>query len=160
MNSNHLKEEFTEMQGEVYGKELKRAKPYNKAIETILNLSEIGDLDIHIISHKTKFPIAGPKHDLHEAAMNWLIINGLTLREGAPIRKDNIHFCETKANKIDRIKETKCDIFIDDLESILDAISGKVKKVHFSPKTTATIGSYQVMREWDAVLLRKIIEAD
>ena len=40
---------------------------------------------------------------------------------------------ETLQKKISKVKELKCDYFIDDLEEILKKLPKKIKKIHFDP---------------------------
>jgi hypothetical protein len=89
-----------------------------------------------IISHKTRFPFAGPKYDLHASASSWLLAQGLV--------SSNSHesicvpfFETTKAAKLERIKLCRCDTFIDDLPEILfdDAFPAEVRRLLFDPNS-------------------------
>ena len=69
-------EEFTELQGLIYGKEILRAKPMQGVIDA-MSRNKSMKIDLIIISHKTRFPYKGEKIDLHKAAMNWLNKNNI-----------------------------------------------------------------------------------
>ena len=55
---NGKENEFTEMQGEVYGNLIKNAKLQKDLSQTLNFLLKKG-IKISIVSHKTKFPIKG-----------------------------------------------------------------------------------------------------
>ena len=70
-----------------------------------------------IISHRTRYPAVGKPTNLHSVALNWL-------KEYRIISEDMLApsqcFYETTlVSKIFRIKEEHCDVFIDDLSSVL-----------------------------------------
>ena len=76
---NYLKdigkeEDFTLLQGEVYGSKIHLAKQSIGMLET-LKIIKNQNIELFIISHKTKHPYAGPKFNLHEAALKWLAQN-------------------------------------------------------------------------------------
>lgn len=102
---------WTEMQGEVYGKQMPNAMPYPFVAEFILNAKAAGHV-VYIISHKTKYPFIGPKWDLHQPARDWI-------QSHLSVEEENVFLELTKESKLNRIKELQCDIFIDDLPEIL-----------------------------------------
>lgn len=109
--------EWTNIQGKIYGKYISKAK-INNGFINFLNFVKKNkkDIEIVIISHKTKYPIIGKKYDLHKSAINFL--NKKIKFFSFKINK-NIYFENTINGKINRIRKLDCDIFIDDLEKIL-----------------------------------------
>jgi len=108
--------DWTRLQGEIYGAKMSSAKPY-KGFVAFLNDCLSQTWQIVIISHRTIFPTIGKTTDLHSVAVEWLkhhrIISGQTL---APSQC----FYETSLeDKIFRIRREGCDVFIDDLPSVL-----------------------------------------
>ena len=91
---NGKENEFTEMQGEVYGNLIKNAKPQEGLAQALNNLLKKG-IRISIVSHKTKFPIKGKKYNLHQAALNWLISNNFFEENFIGIGLENVYFEET-----------------------------------------------------------------
>ncbi|MGZ0080406.1 hypothetical protein [Methylomonas sp. YC3] len=110
---------WTEMQGYVYGARMDEAAVYPGVIEFMRLASGAGHA-LAIVSHKTRHPFLGPQYDLHASARGW--IERHLLADGEPlIPASQIYFELTKQEKIARIADTQCDIFVDDLPEILMA---------------------------------------
>jgi len=111
---------WTEMQGYVYGARMKEAVAYPGVLEFLRWASNANHV-VAIVSHKTKYPFLGVQYDLHEAARGWV---GQHLNaEGQPlIAAERIFFELTKSEKLARISRLGCDIFLDDLPEILNAV--------------------------------------
>jgi len=103
---------WTELQGKVYGKAIKHAKPYAGLVNALLRM-QTNNVLLFIVSHKTRYPIIGEKLDFHGAAREWLAVNGIEQL----IRQT--YFCPEKEEKIQQITDLQLDWFIDDLPSIL-----------------------------------------
>jgi hypothetical protein len=104
------------LQGQVYGRFLPRAAPYPGAVETLKGFVADG-AQVKIVSHKTRrghFDEHGV--DLWEAAQSWLDANGL-LSFGLAL--EDVHFLETRDEKVARIAALACDVFVDDLPEVL-----------------------------------------
>lgn len=117
LRARGMEDVWTEMQGYVYGACMDRADLFPGVIETLQCARDSG-LRIVIVSHKTQYPFLGPKYDLHEAARAF-IEHALHDERGALVSPDNINFRETKEEKIARIAEIGCDVYLDDLPEIL-----------------------------------------
>ena len=111
-------DEWTEIQGYVYGSRMDLAQAYDDAIRIIREILNRGG-ECRIISHKTRHPYKGPRYDLHDAASGW-IEQFLKDDIGPLIGRDHVSFHETKAEKIAHIGAMKCDVFLDDLPEILN----------------------------------------
>jgi hypothetical protein len=70
---------------------------------------------LFIISHKTRHPFAGPAYDLHQSARDWLAAHDFYDRWISP---DRVFFELTKKEKLARISQQGCTVFIDDLPEI------------------------------------------
>ncbi len=123
---------WTELQGKVYGRHIEQATPYAGVIDFIDSAILKGH-QVYIISHKTKYPYIGEKVDFHEAALKWLNINGLI--NDSRLTLNQCFFNETKEDKLNKVKMLECDIFVDDLRSILDheLFPSLCKGILFSP---------------------------
>lgn len=108
---------WTEMQGYVYGARMAEAQAY-PGVKEFLDCARATDVSISIISHKTRHPFLGPQYDLHEAAREWI---ALSLHAGMVplVRPEDVFFELTKEDKMQRIRETHCDVYVDDLPEIL-----------------------------------------
>jgi hypothetical protein len=111
-------EAWTTLQGYVYGARMSDAALY-PGIESFFEEARKAQHELFIISHKTKKPFLGPPYDLHQAAKGFLEQQSFFNITQGPITQDNVFFNETKAEKIKKIVDCQCDIFIDDLPEIL-----------------------------------------
>jgi hypothetical protein len=115
LNGAGRADDFTELQGHVYGARMDLASPYPGFADFVASARKAGH-DLFIVSHKTRVPILGAKHDLHAAARGFLVVRGL-IGEGQ-IDSSHVFFELTKEAKVDRIGSLRCDAFIDDLPEI------------------------------------------
>jgi len=114
-----LEQTWIEMQGYVYGARMDDAAFYPGVLD-FLRWGRDNDVEMYIISHKTKHPFAGPQYDLHQAARAWV---NRHLGDGTNpyIRAESVYFELTKDAKLARIGALGCDVFIDDLPEIIEA---------------------------------------
>lgn len=125
---------WTEMQGTVYGARMDEAEPYPGALEVIAGWKSAGHCVV-IVSHKTRYPFLGEKHDLHAAARHWLEIQGFFNPNGIGMTWNDAFFEVTKEEKLGRVKSQGCEVFVDDLPEILEhpAFPNGVRKFLFDP---------------------------
>lgn len=125
---------WTEMQGYVYGARMSEAQSYPEVITVMKRLRDAGHT-LAIMSHKTRYPYRGQQYDLHAAARDWiqryLCVNGDSI-----IPSEQIFFELTKEDKLARIANFACDVFIDDLPEILLAAQfpTKTSRYLFDPE--------------------------
>ncbi|PCK33406.1 hypothetical protein [Pseudoalteromonas piscicida] len=149
---NHGKEpKWTELQGIVYGKEIMRANPYDGCLATLQALHDDGH-EIKLISHKTKYPIIGEKVDIHHAATRWLMENQFISSKLGPIAERNVFFNQTLDQKVMTISAQKCDVFIDDLERVLnhERFPETTQKVLFNPQ--AQLQTFGQVNNWTSII--------
>jgi len=118
LNGSGRKDDFTELQGHVYGARMDLVVPYPGVAEFIAAAQAAGHR-LFVVSHKTRHPLRGPKHDLHAAARGFLLARGLVGEGTDQIAPTQVHFEETKEAKVARVAALGCDAFIDDLPEIL-----------------------------------------
>lgn len=125
---------WTEMQGYVYGARMSEAEAYPGLFEALDALLAAGH-ELFIVSHKTRHPFIGEKHDLHGAASGWIAEN-LQCPGRLLVPAQNVFFELTKAEKIARIATLRCDLFIDDLPEILlaDLFPEATQRLLFDPE--------------------------
>jgi len=109
---------WTELQGLVYGHEIRRAKPFDGAAAFLARCRD-EHVTVNVISHRAKQPFAGPAIDMHQAARDWLDTQHWFTGTADGLDHERLFFEETKADKLARIATTGCDLFIDDLPEIL-----------------------------------------
>jgi hypothetical protein len=125
---------WTELQGQVYGRDLLTARPFPDVVNFFRACVRAGQT-VYIISHKTRYPALGPPHDLHEAAHRWLEANGFYDPRQIGLSRDQVYFESTQRAKVERIAQIGCSFFIDDLPEVLNdpGLPAHVQKVLFDP---------------------------
>jgi hypothetical protein len=110
------------------------ASPYPGFGEFVATARKAGH-DLFIVSHKTRHPILGPRHDLHAAARGFLIERGLVGADRGQIDPANVFFELTKEAKVARITALGCEAFIDDLPEIFASpdFPGTARRILFDP---------------------------
>jgi len=133
LRKRNMFDEWTALQGEVYGRRMDQARAFPGVRETLEELHQSG-IHFLIISHKTQFAKKGPKYDLHEAAMNWLEAHGF-FGDKTGLNKDGVFFRPTRHEKIEQIKRCECTHFIDDLPEVFlePAFPEDITKILFAP---------------------------
>jgi hypothetical protein len=135
LRAENREEQWTLIQGHVYGTCMSRASLFDGAFAALSLLASWG-WEIVIVSHKTKVPFLGPAYDLHAAAQDFLRTSGL-LKPGGPISKACFEI--SKGDKIKRIAQEGCNAFLDDLPEILlmPGFPEPIRKLLFAPQQTA-----------------------
>ena len=131
--------DFTELQGYLYGTRMELAAPYPGFADFVASARKAGH-DLFIVSHKTPHPLRGPQHDLHAAARDFLTARGL-VGEAGLIDPDHVFFELTKEAKAARVAALRCDAFIDDLPEIfaLPNFPRGVRRILFDPEDQLAI---------------------
>jgi len=147
LREKNIEDQWTILQGEVYGKNIMKAEIYVGVLEALSYLSK-KNIRIKIISHKTQFPYIGEKINLRSSAMKWIKKN-LICNLNIKINQKDIFFEDTVENKIIKIKDENCDIYIDDLPEILNLLPSQIKKILFSPYKIKNHNSkFFIMNSW------------
>ena len=126
---------WQELQGYVYGAGICGARHFPGVASFLRRAREAG-AEIVVISHKTQFGHFDPKRvDLRAAALGWMRKTGFFEVDGGGLREENIHFAETRAEKLGKIGELDCTLFVDDLEEVLEDpdFPPHVARILFSP---------------------------
>lgn len=148
MRSLGDEERWIELQGYVYGKKVLEAAPYPGVLEFFERAKEL-DIELFIVSHKTKHPFKGPLYDLHKATRHWLKQLGLASSDRYGIGEERIHLELTKESKARCIARLGCDVFIDDLPEFLrhEEFPMAVRQVLFDPLEVH-------IRDWSGVRVK------
>lgn len=128
----NLENQFTLLQGEVYGIRIKEALQAEGMFKALKSIKSKG-IKIVIVSHKSQYPFVGPKYDLHASAMKWLEKNKFFIPTGLNLSKKDVFFELTKESKVRRIKSLGCTHYIDDLPEILKMIDSRICKIFYNP---------------------------
>lgn len=115
LRRQHREQDWTELQGSVYGPRMAEARPFPGVLEFFSRAVKSG-LELYVISHKTRTAVLGPAYDLQQTARNWLTAQGFFDPARVGLSPDCVRFGATRAQKIRHIREAGCTHFIDDLE--------------------------------------------
>lgn len=142
-------DQWTELQGSVYGIAMSGAKPFPGFAEFLAQAASSGS-DIFVISHRTRFPYAGPRYDLHQAAREWLAENVKELCE------QRVFLEETLEAKLQRISTQRCDVFIDDLPELLlhAEFPAQVERICFDPANCCSGAGVECAASWQDLIAR------
>lgn len=152
----NLEHEWTILQGEIYGNGIMDAEVYEGVKQTLKYLLN-NKVNVKIISHKTQYPYLGKKVDLRLSAMNWIKKKILSEISSKNFSEKDIFFENTISEKIEKIKELKCDIYVDDLPEILNLLPNNIQRILFSSQPISNFNSkYIVMRKWSE--FKKLID--
>ena len=152
LRAKDMEEQWIWMQGYGYGHEILKAKAFDGAIDVIRALHLAGH-ELFIISHKTQFPFRGERYDLHASARQW-IKKYLVHKDGSEIFDENhAFFNPTKAQKVRRIGQCDCQIFLDDLPEILgdDAFPQKTLGILFDPQQYHGVQPFHTISQWGSL---------
>lgn len=132
-------DEWTAMQGEVYGRRMSEAELFPGVLD-FFRACRNANVELAIVSHKTRYPYLGERYDFHAAANRWLEEHGFFDESDIGLRRDHVYFELSKAEKLARIGQIGCDAFIDDLPEILADASfpAQVERILFDPGSSAS----------------------
>jgi hypothetical protein len=151
LNGSGRKDDFTKLQGYVYGARMDLVSPYPGFAEFVAAASQAGH-QLFVVSHKTKHPILGPQHDMHAAARGFLTDRDLMGSKAEQIDPANVFFELTKDDKVARARQLSCEVFIDDLPEILSlgGFPDGMRKILFDPENqfAAKAGGFDRRATW------------
>ena len=106
------------LQGLVYGRRIDAAMLFDGVTEFLGRCrSHAGS--VAIVSHKTERAHYDPATDLRVAALQWMESRRFFDVSGLGLERSNVYFESTRDDKVRRIRELGCDVFVDDLAEVL-----------------------------------------
>jgi hypothetical protein len=142
------------LQGYVYGSGIAAAQIFS-GVSEFLRRARKGGHTILIVSHKTEYGhFDSDRVNLRGAALGWMEAQGFFSDQGFSMLRDNVHFASTRSEKVSRIADLACDIFVDDLEEVLadPGFPPSVQRILFSQSADFSEGlPYSVCRDWPAI---------
>jgi len=142
------------LQGYVYGSGIGSATLFAGLPEFLRRAQAFGDT-VLIVSHKTEhghFDL--DKVDLRAAALRWMEGQGLFSGGGFCLGREHVHFASSRTEKLKRIAELDCDVFVDDLEEVLTDpdFPPSARRILFSETATSAVGlPYSICRDWRSI---------
>lgn len=143
---------WQKLQGYVYGAGIGGAEQFPGLAEFLQRARRAGET-ILIVSHKTEFGHYDPARiNLREAALGWMTAQGFFDPARFAIPPGNVHFESTRDEKLRRIAAVGCDLFIDDLEEVLDdpGFPADTARILFSEQG-AHGAPYPVHSSWSSI---------
>ena len=156
LRSQGQDEQFTLLQGEVYGLRILEAEPAEGMLKALGELHQRA-IPMVLVSHKTRTPYKGPGYDLHQAAWRWLEKYGFFDPHGLGWSRDQVFFEVSKQAKGKRIAAQKCTHYVDDLPEILEMIPTGIKTILFAPtkepsKETLPNKKITILGKWSKIM--------
>lgn len=143
--SHQRGDQWTELQGVVYGSKMELAFPYI-GFEPFVAHCAKEKIPIFIISFRSLYPFLGPQNNLHQSARKWLSTQ--------PFGQIPAYFESTIEGKLERIALLQCHYFIDDLPDIFSNshFPKNVQKILFDPFNAHENALIQVRcKSWDEI---------
>lgn len=146
-------DQWTELQGLVYGQRINEAESFPGVAAFFLECRR-QEIPVFVVSHKTQWPVLGPRVDLHQAARGWLKSHRFHDDTEIELPTDRVFFAETKQGKMQQIRDLRCTHFIDDLPEFLlePGFPDGVERILFDPwNRYAGEGSLTRVPDWQTV---------
>jgi len=142
------------LQGYVYGKGIQSATLF-AGLDDFLRRARTHGCTILVVSHKTEYGHFDlDRVNIRGAAMQWMEGQGFFAEQGFSLAPSNVHFASSRSQKLSRIGELGCDVFIDDLEEVLSdpEFPSFVRRILLS-ETAGKLADvpYEVCRDWASI---------
>jgi hypothetical protein len=127
--------EWQKWQAIMYGPMIGEAKLMSH-VGDFFKLCRIKNVSVYIISHKGEYAAQDTKRiNLQAAALQWMHDNQFFSMDGLGLNQESIFFCNTRQEKIQKIKQLGCNYFIDDLEETFseEGFPPTVQAILYSP---------------------------
>jgi len=150
LRSQGQDEQFTLLQGEVYGLRILEAEPAEGMLKALGELHQRG-IPMVLVSHKTRTPYKGPAYDLHQAAWSWLEKHNFFGTDGLEWSRDQVFFEESKQAKVTRIEAQGCTHYVDDLPEILGMLPSGIKGILYDPTNNKESHGSIYLSNWSSL---------
>lgn len=126
-------QDWMRLQGQVYGRYIDRARLYRGTADFFRAMRDSG-VRVSIVSHKTRFGHFDDEVSLWDAARGWLVEQNFFSEGGFGLDSDDVHFLQTRDEKVARIDALGLRGFIDDLPEVLlhDAFPARTERFWFA----------------------------
>lgn len=111
-------QDWMRLQGQMYGRHIAKAQLYEGVAEFFHSMRSKG-VRLSIVSHKTRTGHFDADVNLWDAARDWLDQQGFFLASGFGLDPNDVHFLETRDEKVATIAAIGCQAFVDDLPEVL-----------------------------------------
>jgi hypothetical protein len=131
------------LQGLVYGRRIDAAILFD-GVTDFLERCRNRAGSVAIVSHKTERAHHDPRTDLRVAALQWMESQRFFDVSGLGLERSNVYFEGTRDDKVRRIRELGCDVFVDDLAEVLvhGEMPASCRKILFGNDPQGSIEHY------------------
>ena len=151
---------WQKLQGYVYGAGIGGASMF-EGLDAFLRRAKAVGVEVSIVSHKTEYGHYDPlRVNLREGALGWMEAQGFFDPAVYGLSRANVHFGATREEKLDGIRASGVEVFIDDLEEVLDEpdFPAGVRKVLFSQHPVSG-KPYPVYASWAEISEAMLVDA-
>lgn len=141
---------WTLLQGQIYGPLMADAKVFDGFMEFLDSVSDRHS--IFLVSHRSRYPYAGPKYDLHSYVLKFFEKEGL---DNVFRVNRSLFLKETLEEKIAKIISLEPHIVIDDKLEVLerlDALGCRAAKYWFQPTEFENSEQYERKVVWADII--------
>jgi hypothetical protein len=145
---------WQKVQALVYGPLMDAAQLID-GVDVFIRRCRAAGLPVFIVSHKT--PYAGQDEtgtNLREAALRWMESRGFFDPASLGFSRDHVFFASTREEKVARIRDLGCTLFVDDLEEVFlePSFPPGVTKILFAPEPPEVeAAGTLVLSSWQAI---------
>jgi len=160
LRSSGGQEAWMRLQGQVYGHFIEKGR-MQEGLAAFLDAMRRQGARVSIVSHKTPYGhFDAQQISLRDAARAWLDRRGFFAPDRFGLARGDLHFFDTRDEKVAAIGRIGCDAFVDDLPEVLlhPGFPGRTAAFWFAPGGDVEDGGRLTpYRSWDA--LRTAIES-
>ncbi|MBF0295823.1 MAG: HAD family hydrolase [Magnetococcales bacterium] len=148
-------EKWRRLQAAVYGPRIGHAR-LRDGVRPFLEQATARGATLFVVSHKTRFATGDPEQicDLRQAAATWLWQQGILAPVGSGIPPEHLFFAATRTEKVARITQLRCDLFIDDLPEVFadPGFPPATRRILLDPwGDLAADPAWERCRDWEAI---------
>ena len=90
---------------------------------------------------------------MREAALAWMTRRGFFAEDGFGLKRENVHFANSRFEKVALIAKLECDLFVDDLEEVFiePGFPVTTRKILFAPDLLQTNLPVEHCRHWKEI---------
>jgi len=147
--------EWQKLQAQAYGPRIGQGQFMDGAAD-FLHLCRKNGVDLCVVSHKSKYASIDPGgFNLRTAALGWMEEQGFfsPLKNGGfGFHFHEIFFETTRSEKIARINDLGCDVFVDDLVEVLshEDLKSTIERILFQEQSVDT-SEYTLAGPWSCI---------
>jgi len=148
--------EWQKLQAIMYGPRIGEAKLISHVGE-FFRRCRMNNINIYIVSHKSEYAAQDTEGiNLRTAALKWMRENHFFSRDGLGLNKKSIYFCNSRQEKIEKIKQLGCNYFIDDLEETFleEDLPLTFQGILYAPAGdhSQAIGKLMIATDWKEII--------